>query len=264
MTRIKTLLPLLLLLPAGLLAQTAFDGVWIANVDKAELPKKAQSYLLQNGVYQCSTCVPGVKAEADGKDHHVAGSPYFSTVNIRIIDDHTLEITEKQGDKVVYSETDKVSPDGGSLTASITDSAGFDGQPIDAQQTYSRVAPAPAGASPISGSWQVQKLTISSANGSTVTYHSMKDGLEASTPDGEGYKAKFDGKDYVIKGDPARGTVCLRLVNDHTIEETDKLEGTPHFKVLMTVSPDGNSMKVVENDLERGTETTYTMEKKSQ
>jgi hypothetical protein len=258
----KILLPLLLLIPATLMAQTPFDGVWVADVEKAQLAQKPEVYLLQNGVYECSTCVPRIKCEADGKDHHMAGSPYFSTLNLRAIDDHTLEITEKQGDRVVYSETDKVSPDGATLTAEITDSAGFDGSPINAQRTFTRAAAAPAGASPISGSWQVQKITVNSANGSTVTYKSMKDGLQASTPDGEGYEAKFDGKDYVIKGDPARASVCLRKINDHTIEETDKLAGTAHFKVLMTVSADGNSMKVVENDLERGTETTYTMEKK--
>jgi hypothetical protein len=258
----KTLLPLLLFLPATLMAQTPFDGVWVADIQKAQLAQKPAVYLLENGVYECSTCVPRIKCNADGKDHHLAGSPYFSTINIRVIDDHTLELTEKQGDRVVYSETDKVSPDGATLTAQIVDSAGFDGSPINAQQTFSRTAPASPGASPISGSWQVQKITVDSANGSTVTYHSIKDGLKASTPDGEGYEAKFDGRDYVIKGDPARASVCLRKINDHTIEETDKLEGTAHYKVLMTVSADGNSMKVVENDLERGTETTYTMNKK--
>ncbi|HEX8817855.1 MAG TPA: hypothetical protein VF753_20370 [Terriglobales bacterium] len=258
----KTLFAFLILASAMLMAQTPFDGVWIAKTEKAELPQKPQIFLLQNGVYECSTCVPKIKVDADGKDHPVAGSPYFSTINIRVIDDHSIEVTEKQREVVVYSETDKVSDKGSSLTADVMDAAGFNGDPIKAQQIYSRVAAAPTGASAISGSWQVQKVTINSENGVMVTYRSIPNGLKASTPDGEGYEAKFDGKDYVIQGDPTRGAVCLTRINDHTIEEADKLAGVVHFRVRMTVSPDGNSMKVVENDLERGTETTYVMEKK--
>ncbi len=103
-----------------------------------------------------------------------------------------------------------------------------------------------------------------SESGLTVTYHSTSDGLQASNPNGEGYSAKFDGKEYPIQGDPAHDTVALRRINANTIVETDKQEGAVHYMLRMTVSPDGKSMQVTETDNERGTQTTYTLEKKSQ
>ena len=260
----KPFLSLLLLLPATLLAQSPFDGTWVAKLEEAQLPQKPEVYLLQNGVYECSSCVPKIKANADGKDYPTPGSPYFSTVCIRVIDDSSVELTEKQGSKIVYSETDKVSPDGETLLQNVTDSAAPSGQPITAEETYKRVGPQPAGSNAISGSWHVQKINITSENGATVTYHSTPHGLQASNPSGEGYDAKFDGKDYLIHGDPVHSTVSLKLINARTIVETDKQDGAIHYRLVMAVSADGKSMKVTETDKERGTKVTYTMEKKSQ
>lgn len=260
----KPFLSLLLLFPATLLAQTSFDGTWVANLEQAQLPRKPEVYLLQNGVYECSSCVPKIKANADGKDYPTAGSPYFSTVCIRVIDDSSIELKEKQGNKIVYSETDKVSPDGETLLQNVTDSAAPSGQPITAEETYKRVGSHPAGSNAISGSWHVQKINITSENGVTVTYRSTPLGLQASNPGGEGYDAKFDGRDYLIYGDPVHSTVSLKRINAHTIVETDKQDGVVHYRLVMAVSPDGKSMKVTETDKERGTQVIYTMEKKPQ
>ena len=260
----KIVVSLLLLFPATLLAQSPFDGTWVARVEKAQLPKRPEVYLLQNGIYECSSCVPKIKANADGKDYPVAGSPYFSTVCIRVIDDRSIELTEKQGSKIVYSETDTVSPGGETLQQNVTDSAAPTGQPVTAQETYKRMGPRPTGSNAISGSWQAQKINITSENGVTVTYRSTPDGLQASNPGGEGYDAKFDGKEHLIHGDPVHSTVSLKQINLNTIVETDKQDGQVHYRLLMAVSADGKSMKVTETDKERGTKTTYTMEKKPQ
>ncbi|MGA8490225.1 MAG: hypothetical protein WB711_07370 [Terriglobales bacterium] len=260
----KWLFSLLLLLPATMLAQSPFDGTWVAKLEKAQLPEKAEVYLLQNGIYECSSCVPRIRVNADGKDYPIAGSPYFSTISIRIIDNNSIELTEKQGSKVVYSETDSVSPDGETLLQKMTDSAAPSGQPIAGEETYNRIGIRPSDANAISGSWQAHKVKITSENGSTVSYRSVPDGLQASSPGGEGYEAKFDGKECLIRGDPVHGTVSLKQIDAHTIVETDSEEGVVHYRLVMAVSPDGKSMKVTETDRERGTTMTYTMEKKSQ
>jgi len=260
----KIVFSLLLLFPATLLAQSPFDGTWVAKLEMAQLPKRPEVYLLQNGVYECSSCVPKIKANADGKDYPIAGSPYFSTVSIRVIDNRNIELTEKQGSKIVYSEMDKVSPDGETLQQDVTDSAAPTGQPVTAKEFYKRIAPAPTGSNAISGSWQAQKVNITSENGVTVTYRSTPHGLQASNPGGEGYDAKFDGKEYLIHGDPVHSTVSLKQVNADTIVETDRQDGQVHYRLVMAVSSDGKSMKVTETDKERGTKMTYMMEKKSQ
>jgi hypothetical protein len=258
------LFPLILLLSPGLLAaQTPFDGTWVANSETAQLPKRPEVYSLQNGVYECESCVPKIKANADGKDYPIAGSPYFSAIAIQVIDDHTIEITEKQKGKVVYKEVDKVSPNGNTLRQDVTDLAALNGKAVVAQETLQRISAGAAHAHAVSGSWQAQKIKFASENGITVTYHSTPEGLQASNPGGEGYDAKFDGKEYPIHGDPAHGTVSLKKVNANTIVETDRQDGRVHYMLRMNVSPDGKTMKVTETDEERGTKTTYILEKKS-
>jgi hypothetical protein len=260
----KALLILLLLWPTVLLAQSPFDGTWVAKLDSVQFPKRPERYSLQNATYECSTCIPIINVKADGKDYPVAGSPYFSTIAVQVVNDHSIQITEKQADRTVYSETDTVSSDGNDLVARITDSAAADGEPVTAVETYKRTSQGPAGSNPISGSWQAEKIEASSQNGISVTYHSIPDGLQASNPGGEGYSAKFDGRDYPIHGEPAHNTVSLRRINANTIVETDKQDGAVHYKLRMTVSRDGRSMKVKETDNERGTQITYLMEKRSQ
>ncbi len=259
----KKLLVLFFLFPGPLLAQSPFDGTWIVKLDVAQLPKKPDVLSLQSGVFECSTCVPKIKVKADGKDYPIAGSPYFSTVCVKEIENHGIEFTEKLGSKTVYSETDTLSADGNTLSQNLTDSAAPNGESVVAQKTYTRLSGGPAGSSPISGSWQVRTIKIISENGSTVTYHATSNGLEASNPGGEGYAAKFDGKEYPVRGDPSHSTVSLKRLNDRTIEETDRQGGEVHYKIHMAVSSDGKSMKVTEVDAERGTKMTYVMQKKS-
>jgi hypothetical protein len=255
----KSLIVVLLLCPASLLAQSAFDGTWKVNLDEVHFPKRADVYMIQDGTYTCDTCVPRLKIKADGQDHPVAGSTYFESASVRVLDDRDLEITEKEKGKVVYSENDGLSTDGNQLTEKITDTASPNGEPVTAEEIFTRVSAAPAGANAISGGWQMEK--VESEKGMTVTYHSIPDGLEASNRHGEGYSAKFDGKEYPIQGDPAHNTVSLKRVNAHTIVETDREDGAIHYQLRMTISRDGKSMLVQENDHERGTKLSYVMEK---
>jgi hypothetical protein len=64
----------------------------VVKPEASQLPKRPEVYSLQNGIYECESCVPKIKANADGKDYPVGGSPYFSSVAIRIVDDHTIEL----------------------------------------------------------------------------------------------------------------------------------------------------------------------------
>jgi|SRR5579862_739146 len=254
----------LLLLPSVAMAQSPFDGTWVAKLDSVQLPKRPEIYSLLNGTYECETCVPKLKVKADGEDHHVAGSPYFSTVAVQVPDSNNLQITEKKNDKVVYAETDTVSSDGNTLTQKIVDTSGPNGEAVTGEEIFKRVSQSPTGGSPISGSWQAASLKSVSDNGITVSYQSTSNGLKASSPGGEGYVAKFDGKDYAVTNAPAHNTVSLKRVKGNTFIETDRLDGRAHYILRMTVLPDGKTMRVTETDLERGTKTVYTMMKKSQ
>lgn len=260
----KTFFAVLLLWPGVLLAQSPFDGTWVTRLETIQLPQKPESYSLQNGDYECSTCVPRIKVKADGMDYPVPGSPYFSTVAVRMVNRNSIEVTEKQAGRTVYSEHDTVAPDGNTLVQEMIDTAAPNQEPVTATETYKRVSAGLAGSSPVSGSWEAEKIEGASENGTSVTYRSKGDRLEASNPNGEGYSAKLDGKEYPIHGLPAHNTVSLQRIDANTIVETDRQDGVVHYQVRMTVSPDGKSMQVTELDNERGTQMTYTMEKKAQ
>src|SRR5215510_6419918 len=55
------------------------------------------------------------------------------------------------------------------------------------------------------------------------------------------WTAKFDGKDYPVKGDPDRDTVSLKKIDDNTIEVTNKKNGKVTNIMKILVAKDGKS-----------------------
>jgi hypothetical protein len=167
-------------------------------------------------------CVPKMDIKADGQDQKVAGSNYFNTRSVKVVDDHTVEFTDKKDGKTIYTETDTVSSDGNTLSQKFNDES--EAQPVTGELTMKRVGKGPAGSHALSGSWRAEKIDLSKT-GLTVTYQATADGLKMSSPQGESYDAKFDGKDYPINGDPGQTMVVLKKVNANTIEATYKRNG---------------------------------------
>jgi hypothetical protein len=257
----KLLLVLALMAPVMLFAQTPFDGTWITKLDTAQFPKKPDSYLLNKGMYECVSCVPKYTVKADGTDQKVTGHPYYDTVAVKVVDDHTVEITQKKEGKTMGMDTDTVSSDGNTLTSKFIDQS--EDKPVTGEAMFTRVSKGPAGSHSVSGSWHIDKVNSISENGLTVTYQGTENGLKMSDPNGESYDAKFDGKDYPVQGDPGHTLVSLKRIGNDTIEETDKREGKVVGVAKMTVSSDGKWITVVFSDKQRGTTTTYKMEKQS-
>jgi hypothetical protein len=112
----------LLLLPLLASAQSQFDGTWKIDMNSVQLPKKPDVFLLQDGMYECKSCVPPISIKADGTDQKVTGQPYFDTMSMKVIDDHNVEGTTKRDGKVVGAENDSISADGDTLNVSWTDS----------------------------------------------------------------------------------------------------------------------------------------------
>jgi len=257
----KIFLALLLLVSATLFAQSPFDGTWLTKLDTAKLPTKPDEYSLNNNKYECLTCVPKVAVTADGTDQKVTGHPYYDTIAVKVVNASSVEIIEKKDGKVIYTDTETVSPDGKTLNDKVTDTTGT--QPVNVEATSARVKPGPTGSHALSGAWRTEKFNSVSSNGLTVTYQGTAGGLKMSDPNGNSYDAKFDGKDYPINGDLGHTMVSLKRIGDRTIEETDKRGGKVVGIYRMTVSTDGKSIQAEYNDKEHGTKTTFTMEKQS-
>jgi hypothetical protein len=257
----KVFLVMLLLPVLAWAAQSPFDGTWKIDLSKIQFPEKPDTWVLQNGSYQCSTCVPKINVKADGTDQPTPGTKYTDTLAVKVLDDKTVEMTSKKGGKVTETEKNTVSVDGKTITSEFTEYPETSKQPVTGKIMLTRTAAGPAGSHAFSGSWRTQKADAVSDNGLTLTFKSTADGLTTSSPTGEGYDAKFDGKEYPIKGDVAGSTVTLTKVNDHSIDETIKRDGKIVAVNHMTVSADGKMITTKSEDKEHGTTTTWTATK---
>lgn len=126
---------------------------------------------------------------------------------------------------------------------------------------FFRVSKGPAGSHALSGSWEMRTIKNTASPGPSTTYQTTKNGLKMSARGG-GYDAKFDGRDFPVQGDTARGTVSVKRIDDGTIEETYKQDGKVVRTDRTTVSGDGKSIRVESADKQRGTTMTYTAEKR--
>lgn len=248
-----------LLVPALAFAQSAFVGTWKMDIkNNLQMPSKPYRYLLADGVFHCQTCTPTYSVKADAMDHKVAGHPYYDTVSITIVDDHTVEVTDKKAGKTVISATFKVASDGLSETYESTDSSNSSSAPVKMKADLSRIGRLPSGAHAISGSWRAVKFEDLSENGLLVTYAMDGDNLKMTEPTGQSYSAPLDGKDSPYLGDPGQTSVSMKRIDDRTIDETDRRDGKVIGTSHLTVSADGRTMTVAWHDLLQGSTGSYT------
>ena len=232
---------------------SAFDGTWKVNLNTAKFPEKPDEYLLKDGIYQCKTCAPPIEVQADGQDHKVTGYPYFDTYSVKVVDDRTIETTDKKGGKTVATSKVWVSPDGNTLMFEFSDSSAPNADPVTWNGQSMRVAKGPAGSHAISGLWRASKIDSPTDNGLAFTLKVTGDTLEMNSQTGQNYKARLDGTDAPYLGDPGTTSVSVKKKGPNTIEEADKRNGTVIGVTVMTVSADGKTMKIANEDKLHGT-----------
>jgi hypothetical protein len=245
------------LVPVLATAQSVFDGTWKVDVSKAQLPKKPDVYLIQAGMYNCKTCVPSYEVKADGQDQKVTGHPYFDTLSVKVIDDRTIEMTQKKDGKINATSKWTVSPDGNTLAVAFSDSSATNADPVKGMGESTRVAKGPAGSHVFSGSWRSTKIDNISDNALLVTFKLEGDTFSMSNPTGQSYTAKLDGTDAPYKGDPGTTSVSVKQMGKNTIEETDKRDGKVIGVVRITVAPDGKTLTIAVSDKLHGTTSEF-------
>jgi hypothetical protein len=251
----KRLLLLLLLSPVASLSQSPFDGTWLFT---APVPQKPAVYSLANGMFRCSGCLPSMEIKADGDDHKVAETDYWDTVNLQMVDGHTVVFIAKKGGKTMFTEVDAVSPDGSELTQVVKDTT--EAETVTIETRNRRIEKGPAGAHAISGSWRAYE-THRSRNGSISRYKCTVDGFSAETPLGEKFNAKFDGKDYPVEDDPGGTMVSAKLLSPDTVELTSKRQGKVVAIKGMSVAPGGKVIHVVFKSEDGETTATFNLQK---
>jgi hypothetical protein len=198
--------------------------------------------------------------EADGKEHKVTTSPYYDAATVNEVNDHTVEINSKINGKPSGTNKMMVSDDGKTLTTEwsfVSES----GQTGSGKYTSERIGEAPAGANKVSGTWQPNKVEDASESVSVISYKVAGDEFSMSDKTGDSYTAKLDGKDYPYKGDPGVTSVSLKKIDANTIEETDKRKGKPIYVSRMTVSADGKTMQIYNEDKLHNSSQKWTAQK---
>jgi hypothetical protein len=247
-----------LLIPTIVMAKSPFDGTWKASVDSIQVTGKPEVFEISNGMYDCKSCSPPYKIKADGTDQPVPGHAYLDHEAVKVLSPSSIEFTDKLAGKVINTTSETLSADGSKLIGKFTSNTGE--KPVSGAFTEKRVAPAPAGALAISGSWIQDGVSNMTDSGLIGTFQSTPNGLKMTT-NGQTTDAKFDGKEYPTVGDPGKTMVTLKKISDTQIEETDRRDGKVFDIVMWTVAADGKSINMVDTDPIHGTKTTITFEK---
>jgi hypothetical protein len=237
------------LIPSVAFAQSNFDGTWKLDLStvSASMPKGPFVWLVRDSVYECRSCTPPIRAQADGRDQPTPGQPYDS-ISVAIIDRRTIRVVEKKNTQIVSEETFTVLADGETATDETT----------NWKETLRRTAQAPPGSHPISGTWQPIKLESASDRGLLVTFRLNGEELRMSRPTGQSYTATLDGTDARYNGEPRFNGVSVKRIDANTIEETDKFNDKVLVISRMTLSVDGNGMTILVRDLESATMGRFT------
>jgi len=233
-----------------------FDGTWKTKLDSIKFDSKPDVFELKDGVFHCGNCAPALSVKADGTDQKVAGHSYYDTVSVKVVDAHTVLMTDKLGGKPMYEMTFTVSADGRTLNQVMKDMSGA--KVATWNQVSSRVGPGAPGSHAMAGSWKMDKMPGASDVGMVITYHQTADGLQMQY-NGASYDAKFDGKPVLTANDPGKTLVSLKRISDRVIEETDTRGGVVTDVTRMTVSEDGKSMSVVDQNRPSDMTMSWTM-----
>ena len=250
---------LLIALSTFAAAQSPFDGTWKVDLKSAQFDKKPDVLVLQNGMFECKTCVPAVSVKADGNWQPVKGHPYFDQMMVKVVDDkHVKQATKKNG-KDMGGETDTISADGKTMTVDWVDKSAPTGKEVTGKTTLTRVAAGPAGSHAFSGSWRAEKVADMPDEGLLFTYKSTKDGMDFNTPTGQSYSAKWNGPEVPIKGDPGNTMVSIKKMGPDSFQEISKRDGKEVGVATYMVK--GDTFSATYEDKQQGRTMKYTAKK---
>jgi hypothetical protein len=235
------------------MAQSPFDGTWRLDNSESQPSTVHYDYLLQDGVYHCTSCDPPIEVRVDGQDHKITGEPCYDTVSVKVVDDHTTEETDRRNGKIAGTLKLAVSADGKTATEEWTESCNAKGDVVAGQDIMSRVAEGPRGAHAISGSWKISKRINRSENAILITLKLEGDVFSFADPTGQSYAAKLGGTETAIKGDLSGTVVSVKRIGERTIEETDKRDGKVTEVTRFVVSADGKTLTISQENKAKAT-----------
>lgn len=229
-----------LLVPALCSSQAAFEGTWRPDPQRPGASSKPEEIEIVDGTYLCVSCSPSYEVSVDGRDHPIKSNPYFETLSVEIVDAHTVRRIAKRAGRTVTEMKDTVSLDGRSRTSTQT-VIGMMPKTVELTRRYSRIASGPAKSHALSGRWRETEMDLTHHDEDT-TYRVTGKTIAMTDRLGRSFTATVDGPDAPYLGDSSFTSVSLRLIDAHTLEESDKKDGKVVHVNRWSIAPDGRTI----------------------
>lgn len=192
-------------------------------------------------------------AKLDGHEASVPSNPAFNQVEVRRINKHQVEVTQKKDGALVATIHDKLSKDGNELTSTTSQK----GHP-DKITVWKRTGGKRSVTDLFSGEWTEDLSKTRLRQGMALKIESQANGGIVFSSD-YSYSARFDGKPYDLKNS-RNDTVTLQLIDAHTVDAIYRRDDQITQKDRWVVSPDGTQMTLTTTGtFETGQQVKETM-----
>jgi hypothetical protein len=251
--RLAVAVALLAAAPAG---AGPFTGTWVADLDsQAGLTKDI--YLVAHGNYSCDSCTPPRRYPADGKLHRIIGDPQVNFESVTVTGRRTI-VTRLLEKAMTRTTTMTVAPDDRTATYVSIDHRRGIRQPLKTVYLARRVAPAPPGAHPVSGTWQGVAYEIVPELIRTTELRDDGGRFTYRVPIGATYTARIGDGPAPLHGPGTDGqAAAVKRVDPHKLVETRTRNGRLIMVRTFTLSADGKVLTMVSRYPE--THSTFTI-----
>lgn len=230
----------LLLVATPALADSPFDGTWKAQMSSLAMQAKPDGFLLKNGTYSCSSCIPAAySVPADGAYHAVKGRDYWDEVAVTMADDHQVKFSYRRAGKVVGEGSATVSPDGNTLTMVGHNNDNASGVPVEFSTAETRIGAPVAGAHLMSGQWKSTPPNAISDQAMTMTLMVGDGTAHVKYGTGETIDAKIGGPYAPNVGDPGKTMTKVVQPGPRMLEMTDMRGGKVVQVSTLAIQDDG-------------------------
>jgi hypothetical protein len=238
-----------------------FTGTWVADLDsQAGLGKDV--YLVVDGNYSCKSCTPQRHYQADGKLHRIVGDPDVNFESVTITGPRTI-VTRLVEKAMTRTTTMTVSADGSKATYVSIDHRPGIKQALKTVYLARRVAPAPPGAHPVSGTWQGVAYESVPELIRTTNLRDDARSFTNGVPIGATYTAPFGGPPVALHGAGTEGQqASVKRVDTHNVVETRTRGGKIIMIRTFTLSPDGKRLTMESRYPETNSEFRITAHRK--
>ena len=154
-----------------------------------------------------------------------------------------------------------VSADGNTLNQSFTSNDSADGQTVSSTASETRLAPAPAGAHALSGSWQPAPPRQLSDNALSVIMRTTGEALAVSFPTGKQFTAMLGGSFVPVARDPSGQMVAARMVDPRTLELSYQHKGKVDEVDTIAAASAGDTVAMTSLDKRTGNTNSVTLRK---